>query len=57
MSTFAYRAALVREIEQAMKRIQTCYDSDRDRQWVAYDDGQLDAYAHILSLVSDMEDQ
>lgn len=54
MSTVAYRAALVREIEQIMKRVQSQHwysDYEGGMQ-----DGKLDAYAHILSIVSDMED-
>lgn len=50
MSTVAYRAALVREIEQAMKRIIA-------GSGYSYQDGQLDAYAHMLTIIADMEDQ
>lgn len=53
MSTVAYRASLVREINQAMKQIhmsQFVEDGNVD-----YQDGKLDAYAHILTLISDME--
>lgn len=56
MSTVAYRASLVREIEQAMKRI-TCHPETISLERMAYDEGQLDAYAHMLTLISDMEDQ
>jgi hypothetical protein len=52
MGTVAYRAALVREIRQAMERIHPHPGGSRN-----YQDGQLDAYAHILTLVDDMEDQ
>lgn len=56
MSTVAYRVSLVRKIEQAMKRIDQFpggfEDGERDFQ-----EGQLDAYAHVLTLISDMEDQ
>lgn len=51
-TTVAYRAALVREIEQAMKRIDQFpggfEDGERDFQ-----EGQLDAYGHLLSLIKD----
>jgi hypothetical protein len=55
-STVAFRAALVREIEQSMKRIDQFPGGFEDGE-KEFQDGQLDAYAHILSLVSDMEDQ
>lgn len=55
MSTVAYRAALVREVEQTMKRVGSLRaDNDYEAGWTA---GRLDAYAHVLALVSDMEDQ
>lgn len=44
MSTVSYRAALVREIEQAMKRIGAMFGT-------SFHDGQLDAYTSILQLV------
>lgn len=52
MSTVAYRAALVREIEQSMKRI---HDNNPGFMLDGYGraDGQLDAYAHILLLLKD----
>lgn len=52
MSTVAYRAALVREIEQAMKGIQdlpvgqNLYARSRN-------EGRAEAYAHILLLLKD----
>lgn len=50
MSTVAYRAALVREIIESMKRIDPGqYDTVAD----AYAEGRLDAYAHVLQLVGD----
>lgn len=54
MSTFAYRASLIRKINHAMDRIQSDYEMDEPWSFQA---GQLDAYAHMLTLVSDMEDQ
>ncbi len=52
MSTIAFRASLVREIEQSMERIHFFPDGHylADR---AYQDGQLDAYAHVLQLIKD----
>lgn len=44
MSTVAYRAALVREIEQTMRRLEVWSEGD-------FTDGQLDAYANILQLL------
>jgi hypothetical protein len=55
MSTFAFKAILIREIEQAMKRIETGHVTDA--MDVYFQEGQLDAYAHMLTLISDMEDQ
>lgn len=54
MSTVSYRAALVREIEQAMRRVDVLQNNEYGQGLV---DGQLDAYAHVLTLISDMEDQ
>ena len=57
MSTVAYRASLVREIEQAMKRLDISDDGGEGSLNVYYDDGQRAAYAHILTIVGGMEDQ
>lgn len=57
MSTVAYRASLIREIQQAMRDIQTLRPSGRNLYARARDAGELDAYAHMLTLISDMEDQ
>jgi hypothetical protein len=52
MSTFAYRAALVREIEQSMLTIHR-FPTGYDEEERGYQDGMLDAYAHILMLLKD----
>lgn len=52
MSTFAFKASLIREIEQAMQRIQRYPLGFMDGE-VDFQDGQLDAYAHILMLLKD----
>lgn len=52
MSNIAFRASLVREIEQTMKRIDQfpggLIEGERDFQ-----EGQLDAYAHVLLFLKD----
>lgn len=53
-STVAYRAALVREIKKAMKRIESTETPSKETYWLQV--GLLDAYGHILSLVDDLED-
>jgi len=66
MSTVAFRAALVREIEQTMIRLAAppfrSVGVDENpmnlmrlpTEWSAgYKDGQLDAYAHVLQLIKD----
>lgn len=54
MSTIAFRALLVREIEQTMQRRipppEGAWDID-----TGYYDGAMDAYAHVLTLIGDME--
>ncbi len=56
MSTTAYRASLVREIEQAMKRAEdNAYDDLINDGHSDFLDGQTEAYAHILCLVGDLE--
>jgi hypothetical protein len=55
MSTVAYRAALIREIKQAMKRVDISLVTN-DAYYEGLVAGKLDAYAHILSLVDDLED-
>lgn len=57
MSTIAYRASLVRTIEQAMKRVDCAEKFPHDVRYQNFLQGKLDAYAHILSLIDDMEDQ
>lgn len=52
MSTIALRAALVREIEQAMDRIRQWPGGFEDCEG-AFQHGQLDAYSHMLMLVQD----
>ncbi len=51
-STVAFRAALVREIEQTMNRRihppEGAFDED-----LGYYNGSMDAYAHILLLIKD----
>jgi hypothetical protein len=54
MSTVAYRAALVRKIEQSIRRNNTLHDNPVDQ---ARHDGRVEAYSHLLCLVGDMEDQ
>lgn len=51
MSTIAFRATLVREIEQAMKRVDEFAPKSHEEEF--YTDGKLDAYAHVLMLVKD----
>lgn len=53
MSTIALRAVLVREIENAMKRVN---DYPAGPDGCEFQSGQLDAYAHILMLLKDDED-
>ena len=48
MSTHAFKALLVREIEQSMMRLDEHSGAD---PW--YLEGQLDAYAHVLQLIKD----
>lgn len=52
MSTQAFKAILIREINQAMDRIDPEYSHD-DRVHTAWSEGQLEAYAHILSLIQE----
>jgi ABC-type transport system involved in Fe-S cluster assembly fused permease/ATPase subunit len=54
MSTDAFRATLVREIKQAMDRAQeNAYDDLINYGTSDYLDGQMEAYAHILTLIMD----
>lgn len=59
MSTIAYRAALVREIENSMKRLADSIPDNAGLSPTAqrtidlYRDGKLDAYAHVLLLLKD----
>ncbi len=54
MSTVAYRAALVRKIEQAIRRIDVWHEDDSPEE--IFRAGQYDAYQDILFLVNDLED-
>jgi hypothetical protein len=54
MSTVAFRASLVREIEQAMQRADEIERMDHSHD--AFLTGQVDAYAHILMLIKDEVD-
>lgn len=51
-TTISYRAGLIRKIEENMKRVDRSAgefeDGERDFQ-----EGQLDAYAHVLLLLKD----
>jgi len=51
MSTVAYRAALIREIEQTMKQVEL-FPAVTDEEG-GYQEGRLDAYAHVLMLLKD----
>lgn len=53
MSATAYRAALVRRLDQAIRRNNTLHDNPTDQ---ALHDGRVEAYSHIMCLVGDMED-
>ena len=53
MSTVAYRAALVREIEQSMKQV-SLFPTVSDEEG-GYQEGRLDAYAHVLMLLKDVD--
>lgn len=52
MSTIALRVALVREIEQSMRRIDH-WPEGFEEGTGTYQDGQLDAYSHMLMLLKD----
>ena len=49
MSTFAYRAGLIRQIERTMKRLH--FFPPTDDHDGRYQEGQLDAYADVLMLL------
>lgn len=51
MSTIAFRAALIREIEQVMQRADAIDRMDRSHD--IFLRGQSDAYAHVLQLIKD----
>lgn len=51
MSNIAFRASLVREIEQTMEQV-SLFQTVSDEEW-GYQDGRLDSYAHVLMLLKD----
>ncbi len=55
MSTAAFRAALIREVEQTMQSIDES-PSPGDYYTIAHRDGRMYAYAHILLLLKDEND-
>lgn len=53
MSTTAYRAGLVRKLEQGIRRNNTLHDDPVEQ---ARHDGRVEAYSHVLCLVGDLEE-
>ncbi len=60
MSTFAYRASLIRKIEQKAERVDTMRrraSDDDDRMELGYLDGQAEAYGEVLWMLNELENQ